>query len=233
MNWINHFGESWYKELEEFVNSSNFTKIGQQIAQLRKQGKQIIPEQGSNLLFKAFRSTPYNKVKVVILGLSPYDTVGAFDGLAFSNSGLLKPQSSLKNILDEVENDIYNGLNIDRVTDLSLYNWAEQGVLLINTALTVEVGNLESHLNIWKPFTEFVISNLQNKNDIIWLLLGTKAHEYEKIIDNKSHLILKTSHPSFYSANVSYKNIPAFIGSRVFSKINEQLIATNKSEIIW
>ena len=229
MNYKEVFGEEWYKELGDFIESPGFLKIGQQIAALRRQGKVIIPDKGSDLLFKVFRTVPFNKVKVIILGQDVYSNPPeAYDGLAFSNSEhLLRPQPSLRNILEEIEEDIYNGLNIHRATDISLYPLAEQGVFLINTALTVERNKPESHLAIWKPFTEQVIQALQKRNDLIWMLWGSKAQSYSNLITNSSHYIIKTGHPSSLNTTNPFK------GCRCFSECNRELEARNLTSIIW
>lgn len=220
-----HF-ETWYEPLKDFVESEKFITIGKQIRDDRVKHS-VIPNQGSELLFKVFRLTPYNKIKIIILGLDPYHTPGAYDGLAFSNSSLTQPQPSLRNILTEVESDVYNGLNLNRVTDYSLYSWAEQGVLLINTALTVREGQPESHLHIWKPFTEYWINKLQERNDIIWMLFGRKAESYKHLITNPSHYKIVTGHPSPLNTSNPFK------GCKCFSQCNEQLRARNLEIINW
>ena len=225
------FGDSWYNELGEYLNSPQFLSIGRKIASLRREGKKIIPFKDSNLLFKAFRVTPYDKVKVVILGQDVYHTLDAdgfpvYDGLAFSNSTSFKAQPSLKNILKEVEDDVYNGCNPERIADYSLYGWAEQGVLLINVAHTVEVSHPGSHLELWKPFTDTVIERLQRKKDIIWILWGNFAKGYKEKIISKNHYIIEGVHPSPLAGG-------GFFGGKYFSRCNEELIARNKTPITW
>jgi uracil-DNA glycosylase len=224
------FGGAWYRELGEYLDSPDFLTIGKTIAHLRKQGREIIPFKGSDLLFKAFRTTPYDKVKVIILGQDVYHTIAddipVYDGLAFSNSNSIKPQPSLANILKEVEDDIYDGLSINRVTDFSLYSWAEQGVLLINVAHTVEVGKPGSHLKLWEPFTDEVIRVLQKKNDLIWILWGNYARSYKSKITSKNHYIIEGVHPSPLAGG-------KFFGGKYFSECNRELEARNKTKIIW
>lgn len=217
--------ESWYEPLKEFITSEEFIKIGRQVNKERKQHI-VIPGYQSDLLFKVFRVTDYNTLKVVIIGQDPYSNpLNAYDGLAFSNSNLINPQPSLRNILKEVENDIYNGLNLD--SDINLNRWAKQGVLLINTAMTVRQFQPESHLHIWLPFTLTVINAINRKNDIIWLLWGNKAQRFERYINNKSHVIIKSGHPS--PLNTTHP----FIGCKCFSQTNKELKIRNKKEVIW
>lgn len=223
MKLINLFGESWYSKLEPWLKgSSELQRIVNFINYERQQGKNIIPALNSPLWFKAFRSTPYENVKVVILGQDPYHTPGAFDGLAFSNSTLTKPQPSLRNILTEVVDDVYNGENKERLHDLSLYNWAKQGVLLINTAHSVEQGKAGNHLKLWENYTFQIINLLNKKKYLVWILWGTKARNWKPLIDPK-HSIIESSHPSPLSAR------HGFFGSKPFTKCN-QLLST---PIIW
>lgn len=225
------FGESWSKELGEYLNSPQFLSIGLEVARQRKEGKAIIPIKGSPLLFRAFKETPYDKVSVIILGQDVYHTLNAdgtqvYDGLAFSNTNSFRPQPSLRNILREVEDDIYNGCNPDRMSNFSLYDWAKQGVLLINVAHTVIAGNPGSHLKLWEPFTDKIIETLQKKNDLIWILWGNNAKSYTSKITNPTHFIIDGIHPSPLAGG-------GFFGGKYFSRCNEELRARNKTEIIW
>lgn len=233
MNYKELFGESWAGILEEYLELGKLNVIAKKVNIDRNQF-QIIPEQGSPLFFKAFRETLYNEVKVVILGQDPYHSPpNAFDGLAFSNSFLDSQQPSLKNILAEVERDIYDGFELERLSRQSLYSWAEQGVLLINVAHSVRAKKPGSHLPLWEPFTLEVIKALNKKDDLIWLLWGNYAISYKEYISNKSHYIICTSHPSSYSYMKPVKQYPPFWKSNCFSQVNEQLEARNLSRIKW
>ena len=182
-----------------------------------------------NKVFRAFIKP--TDIKVVILGQDPYHNSSAV-GYCFSvlQGNTINP--SLKNIYKELQLEGYditkNGL---------LYHWVKQGCFMLNTALTVEKGKPDSHTKIWHSFTKNVIRWLaNNRSDIVWLLMGTKAHRYRDIINNSiySQYILRTSHPSPFSA---YKNIdndiPSFIGSNVFRKINSYLDILHKKTIKW
>lgn len=215
MNFKKLFGEEWYEALKSLLNSEYFKKLGKRVAQERRMYA-IYPEKNSDSLFKAFRTTPVSKVKVIILGQDPYHD-GSFDGFAFSNKNKPKLSPSLQNILKEVEDDVYDGFKLNLDPDLE--RWAEQGVLLINTAHSVIKGNPGSHLEYWKPFTKYVLSILANQDKpIVWMLWGRKAQNAViniKIPDN--HLVLKSSHPSPFSAQ------EGFFGSKPFSKANKFL----------
>jgi len=223
--------ESWYNSLENFLINPAFSNIAKQVNKDRLKYN-VIPEKGSDLFFRAFRETNYNNLKVVILGQDPYSNpADAFDGLAFSNSKLLHPQPSLRNIIKEVENDIYNGFNPERIANLDLSSWAKQGVLLINTAHTVIQNRPESHLKYWISFTRAIINAINNRDNIVWLLWGRKAQKYKNYIINPSHAIIETAHPSPLGCS---NNAPIpFIGSKCFSKANDELQVRNLKEIIW
>ena len=220
------FGEEWYDALETVLKSKYWKALGEKVAQERRIYT-IYPDKGSDLLFKAFRTTPLSEVKVVILGQDPYHD-GSYDGFAFSNDdNSLRLSPSLKNILKEVEEDIHNGFNISQSADLE--RWAEQGVLLINTAHTVQKGNPGSHLEYWSTFTRMVLLLLEQQDrPIVWIVWGKKAENAIKaVIMNEKHLILKSPHPSPFSAHTG------FFGSKPFSKANEYLKADGRSEISW
>jgi len=215
------FGEEWYNALKEVLESEYWRKLGRRVAQERGIYT-IYPEKGSDLLFKAFRTTPLSEVKVVILGQDPYHD-GSYDGFAFSNRESLRLSPSLKNILKEVEDDIYDGFNIALSPELD--RWAKQGVLLINTAHTVIKGNPASHLEYWKPFTRRVLLLLQQQNrPIVWMLWGKKAENAVAAVRmNEKHLILTSPHPSPFSAHTG------FFGNKHFSQCNSFI----KDKIVW
>lgn len=220
------FEQEWYESLKELLESDYWKFIGQAIARDRKLYT-IYPEKGSDLLFKAFRTTPISQVKVVILGQDPYHD-GSYDGFAFSNKDdgqRISP--SLQNILKEVEDDVYNGFQLDQ--NPSLERWAKQGVLLINTAHTVRKGQPGSHLDYWKTFTKWVLMLLQEQDrPIVWILWGKKAENAAKTIKkNEKHLYITSPHPSPYSAS------SGFFGSKPFSKTNKYLETNGIKHITW
>lgn len=167
-------------------------------------------------IFRAFHLTPYNEVRVVILGQDPYHN-GASHGLAFSTKNRVTPES-LKNIFQEVEEDYFNGQGMFLTNDLS--QWARQGVLLLNAVLTVEKGKPGSHADKgWERFTVEVITRLNEINkDLVYMLWGSYARRYAKYISNPKHLILTAPHPSPLSAD------KGFFGCKHFSRCNEHLI---------
>ncbi len=174
--------------------------------------------------FKALELTPFESVKVVLIGQDPYFNENQAMGLAFSVSKDVKIPASLMNIYKEIANEY--GKPMPNHGDLT--GWAKQGVLLLNSVLTVSAGNPLSHQDFgWQKFTDEVINLLQNKDFIVYILLGNHAHKYEKKITNKNHVILKTTHPSPLS---SYRG---FLGSNIFKKTNECLKENNIDTINW
>lgn len=209
-----------WKELD--IDDLTLDLIFSQLKELNKKSN-IYPSRDK--VFKAFE-VPYSEVKVIILGQSPYHTKYVADGLAFSSGKPLYCPPSLKVILKEVEDDVYNGLNLDRTSNYSLEDWSKQGVLLLNTTLTVSEGNPEGH-NIWEPFIDKVINTLNKKDKLVWMLWGSDAKAY-KIKINHSHLILEASHPmtEVYGSGGFYKQ-------KHFSKCNSYLKGNYGTEIIW
>lgn len=176
-------------------------------------------------IMRAIDTTKFEEVKVVILGQDPYPTKNHANGLAFSVSEHITPlPKSLKNIYKELESD----LGIERSTG-SLINWATQGVLLLNTVLTVQEGNAGSHRGIgWEEFTDEIIQRLSDDREgIVFILWGKKAQEKQVMIDRSKHYIIASPHPSPLSAR------RGFFGSCPFSRTNKYLKKMNKQEIDW
>jgi uracil-DNA glycosylase len=166
-----------------------------------------------------------NKTKVVIIGQDPYHGHNQAHGLAFSTLDNTIPPS-LKNIFKELQND----LNIDIPSHGNLTHWHNQGVLLLNTILTVRKHQPNSHKNKgWENYTNNIISELNNnKNNLVFILWGSQAHKTEKLIDSTKHLILKSGHPSPLSANAG-----KWFNNKHFSKTNQYLIENNITPIDW
>jgi uracil-DNA glycosylase len=184
-------------------------------------------------IFRAFQLCPFESSKVIILGQDPYPTRGHASGLAFApeKNSLFLPKS-LSTILGAVKNDIKFGGKID--ADI-LYDWAEDGVLLLNTALTTIVGSSLAHEKIWKQYTSYLIEKLAETKNFVWILWGTKAFNYEKDIleKNNNSVILKWGHPSPLNAVNKSDNPKNFSYCNNFSKANEELIAAGFEPISW
>ena len=175
-------------------------------------------------IFRALNLTNFKNVKVVIIGQDPYHGENEANGLSFSINKNVKITPSLRNIFKELESD----LNIKR-TNTDLESWAKQGVLLLNSILTVEKDRPLSHYNLgWQEITNYIIKYISdNKENIVFILWGNFAKEYKNIIDLTKHSIIESPHPSPFSAR------RGFFGSKPFSKTNNYLIKNNQSAIDW
>ena len=202
--------KEYYQELQEFVKK-------------RREEVRVFPEEKN--VFRALELTPFESVKVVILGQDPYHGFGQAHGLSFSVQKGIPLPPSLKNIYKELQEDIGGELP----TEGDLSHWAKQGVLLLNTVLTVEEGNANSHKGMgWERLTNRLIESLNELNHpVIFILWGKPAQDKEKLITNPSHVILKSPHPSPLSA---YRG---FFGSKPFSRINDILIQQGQIPIRW
>ena len=214
---------SWKEVLKTEFNKDYFLQI---ITHLKteKATREIIYPSG-NLIFNAFDKTPFDKVKVVILGQDPYHNPNQAMGLSFSVPDGMKLPPSLQNIYKELQADI--GLPIS--TSGNLTNWATQGVLLLNAILTVRANEPASHTKIgWMHFTDAVIKKIsEQKKGIVFLLWGKFAHEKQVLIDETKHHVLKAAHPSPFSAD------KGFFGCKHFSRTNELLVQHGVDPIDW
>ncbi len=213
-------GNKWDLILKPMFDNKDFKSDFDHIISLYN--KTIIYPAKENI-FRAFKLTDYDDVKVVILGQDPYHN-GLADGLAFSSSGKKIP-SSLKNIFLELSND----LNIEMPISPNLSKWAKQGILLLNTSLTVEKGKANSHKKYkWNLLTNYVIKKISDKGNVVFILWGNDAKEKISLINTENNLILTSAHPSPFSA---YKY--GFFGNNHFSKCNTYLYQKKMQEINW
>ncbi len=217
-----HIIPSWKKVLQKEISKPYFQDIQKFLDAEKKDGKLIYPSE--TLMFNAFNHTPFEKIKVVIIGQDPYHGPNQAIGLSFSVPKGLKVPPSLKNIYKELQTD----LNIDIVDHGDLRQWAAQGIFLLNSILSVEHKKAGSHKKIgWQNFTDHVISKIsQDREDIVFLLWGNFAKSKKEMIDHNKHLVLEAAHPSPLARG-------AFFGCRHFSKCNEYLISKNIEPINW
>lgn len=213
----------WKSVLENEFDQAYFDQIKAFILHEKAQGKIVYPP--GNLLFNAFNLTPFNAVKVVIIGQDPYHGPGQAHGLSFSVPFGIKTPPSLQNIYKEIEQDL--GFPIPPHGNLE--TWAKQGVLLLNAVLTVNAGEPASHKAAgWENFTNAVIYHLsKQRNNLVFLLWGRFAQEKELLIDSTKHCILKAAHPSPFSAH------QGFMGCKHFSKANAYLTANGIAPVSW
>ena len=213
--------KSWVKIINGEAIKDKFDIVMSNVDKLYTE-KDIYPQYEN--IFRALSLTPFNSVKVVIIGQDPYHGEGEANGLAFSLNEDVKITPSLRNIFKELQND----LNIVR-NNKDLSSWAEQGVLLLNSILTVEKDKALSHKNIgWEDITDYIIRYISdNKKNVVFILWGNNAQKKEKLIDLNKHLVIKSAHPSPLSAS------RGFFGSKPFSKTNNYLKKNNQSVIDW
>ena len=215
-------GNDWDQKLSIVLESQGFSSFLKMI-KLKYNEKEIYPPQ--ELIFNAFKNTTFANTKVVIIGQDPYHGKKEANGLAFSVNKEIKIPPSLRNIYKELHND----LKIKIPSHGDLTSWAKEGVLLLNSVLTVEKDNPASHKSLgWELFTDYVIKTLNNKETpIVFILWGNFAKSKKQFITNKKHLIIESTHPSPFSAN------SGFFGSKPFSKTNAYLKKNNLQEINW
>ena len=189
--------ETWKKALKPEFSKPYFLEIVNFLRTEKMQGKTIFPPGG--LIFNAFNTTPFDNVKVVLIGQDPYHGQGQAHGLSFSVQNGVVPPPSLMNIYKELQSDV--GCKIPAHGNLT--HWAEQGVLLLNASLTVRANEPMSHSKMgWANFTDAVIRKISDeKEHVVFLLWGKFAQEKQSLIDETKHLVLKAAHPSHYSAN--------------------------------
>jgi uracil-DNA glycosylase len=215
---------SWLIHLNDEFEKDYMKSLKQFLMEEKKKGEIVYPK-GEDM-FRAFELTPFDDVKVVILGQDPYHGANQAHGLSFSVQKGVRQPPSLQNIFKELVIDI-EGFKTPIDGDLS--KWAKQGVLLLNTSLTVSAGKAGSHQNQgWEIFTDEVIKTLSEKREnLIFILWGKFAQAKEELIDASKHHVIKSPHPSPFSAYAG------FFGSKPFSKTNEILKKFNKKEIDW
>ena len=213
---------TWNEILAEEMQKDYYQEL-QTFVQKRRAEVRVFPEEKN--VFNALELTPFESVKVVILGQDPYHGFGQAHGLSFSVQKEIPLPPSLKNIYKELQEDIGGELP----TEGDLSHWAKQGVLLLNTVLTVEEGNANSHKGKgWERLTNRLIESLNElKHPVIFILWGKPAQDKEKLIINPNHVILKAPHPSPLSA---YRG---FFGSKPFSRVNDILIQQGQTPIRW
>jgi uracil-DNA glycosylase len=214
---------SWKIALKELFNKPYFNQIAEHLKAEKALDKIIYPK--GPYIFNAFKQTPFDKVKVIILGQDPYHNPQQAMGLSFSVPNGVKPPPSLVNIFKELNKDI--GMPIPATGDLS--HWAKQGVLLLNAVLTVRANEPASHAKIgWMDFTNDVIHLLsEEKKGLVFILWGNFAQQKIKLINPSKHKILKAAHPSPFSA------YNGFFGCKHFSATNEYLVQQNSNPIDW
>lgn len=218
----------WDKVFKSYIFSSDFEDSIKKLHTFASQDKRFTPPLKD--IFRAFEECPYKDLKVVMIGQDPYPQLGVADGIAFSCSKTEKPQPSLRYIFKELEaqypafrtNDLlYNPLDLKK--------WSNQGVLMLNTALTCEIGNIGSHYDVWKTFTAYLLTYL-NDNDtgIVYVFMGKKAESWGELISDKFNYKITVPHP----ASAAYKG-GKWDSKNLFKEVNKIIYDNTKQQIIW
>lgn len=182
----------WARVLRSFMYSSDFKNILQTLAQESSLDRRFTPPLRD--VFRAFKECPYEELKVVIVGQDPYPTIDVADGVAFSCSKTMKLQPSLKFMLSEVNRTVYNGEPISNSPDLT--RWANQGILMLNTALTTQINKVGMHYNIWKPFLNYLFDFLSNYNNgLVYIYMGKEASTWADSVNDNCYKLF-CAHPA-------------------------------------
>ena len=214
----------WGRIFKSFIFSSEFDDILNKLYTLSQEDKRFTPP--LKQVFRAFEECPYDKLQVVIIGQDPYPQLGVADGISFSCSNTNKLQPSLKFILQEVDRTVYNGHLVS--DELDLARWSNQGILMLNTALTVEVGKIGSHYDIWKPFTAYLLDWLNNYNPgLIYVYMGKKAEDWSDLTTNTQYKFF-VKHPASAAYNGS-----KWDSDDIFNKISSIVTNTTGNIITW
>jgi len=214
----------WGRVFKSFIFSSEFTDILTKLYELSVTDKRFTPT--LKQLFRSFEECPYDELKVVFIGQDPYPQLGVADGISFSCGNTNKVQPSLRYIFEEIERTVYQ--EFPSYQDPDLTRWSKQGILMLNTALTVEVGKIGSHYDIWKPFTAYLLDWLNNYNPgLIYVYMGKKAEEWSELTNDNNYKFT-VKHPASAAYNGS-----KWDSNDIFNKISKLVEENNGYKIIW
>jgi uracil-DNA glycosylase len=220
----------WHNVLKGFLLSEDFVHIIKVLENCVAEDQRFTPP--LKQVFRAFMECPYDTTNVIIVGQDPYPQLGVADGIAFSCGNTKKPEASLRYIFKNVNKTVYNDQKDITTFDPDLSRWSKQGILMLNTSLTTEIGKIGKHIPIWDPFNKYLIDMLNaNDKEYIWVLMGKQAQQNEDLIDNilNNTQILKCSHP----ASAAYQKSSEWDSNNIFNQVNDALKAANKPKIVW
>jgi uracil-DNA glycosylase len=223
------FHESWHAKMQPFIESEECDNIYKYLKAESKRGKKIAPL--SSAVYRCFRETPLDELKVVMIGMCPYHTFSnnapVADGLLMGCSVTGRLQPSLEKFYDGVEKELYDGLDLEHVKNPDVAYLAKQGVLMYNAALTTEMNKAGSHIALWEPFTKFILEEIVTPTGVPVIFLGKDASKYEKYTGPFSWNFVLT-HP----ASAAYKQSD-WNTEGVFTKVNKVLKDNNNFHIEW
>ena len=221
---------AWNDVLKGYLLSNDFDNVISTLQKLVDEGERFTPPLKS--IFRAFEECPLSKLKVIIVGQDPYPQLGVADGIAFSCGNTLKKEASLRYIHDAIARTVYGNSDLSKDMSPDLVSWSNQGVLMLNTSLTTEVGKIGKHFHLWNPFVNYLIDMLNHisseNNPYIWVFLGKKAQEFEDLL-NPSQIVIKASHP----ASAAYAKQREWDCNDLFNRVNTELEKFSKPKILW
>ena len=217
----------WHNVLKGFLLSEDFDKILHALKNEVDDNKRFTPP--LKQVFRAFQECPSDSLQVIFVGQDPYPQMGVADGISFSCSNTMKKEASLRYIHNAVSKTVYDGKVLPKDLSADLTPWANQGLLMLNTSLTTEIGKIGKHFSIWEPFTAYLFDMLSSMDkQLIWVFLGKKAEEYSEMINDR-HVKIVTTHPE----SAAYQKLQEWNCNDVFNKINAQLSENNQKIITW
>jgi uracil-DNA glycosylase len=224
-----HFHPSWEHKIRPFIESEECNNIYKFLKSESQKGKKLAPI--STDTYKVFQLTPLNEVVVIVLGMCPYHTTKnnmiVADGLALGCSNTKELQPSLEQFYNAIEKDVYGGMCLEGFKSFDVSFLSKQGVLMLNAALTTEIGKAGAHMDIWTPFTTYLFKNIFNYMDVPIIMLGKEAQKYGQYITNQE-MLFPLSHP----ASASYKKTD-WDSEGVFKKVTEIVKNTNGNNLDW
>ncbi len=215
----------WDDKLKSFILSEDFSKILQKLESESLEGRRFVPQ--IKYLLAAFEKCAYGKLKVVIIGQDPYPYLNVPDGMAFSCSLRGKPEASLRYMFDEIERTVYDGEGYSRDPDLT--RWADQGVLLLNSALTTTISKAGVHQILWRPFMAFLLDMLSWYNPgLVYVFMGKVAQQWADGMPDNCHKLF-VSHP----ASAAHQSLETWDSKDIFNEVNKLLHKMNGEKITW
>ena len=215
----------WADKLKGFLLSDEFYKILEELYKEAQEGKRFTPP--LKQLFRAFEECPYDKLKVIMIGQDPYPYPNVADGIAFSCSNDKKIQASLRYIFKDIETNVYPNEGYTWNADLA--RWSNQGVLLLNTALTTTINKVGQHYQLWQPFIAYVLDTLAfSETGLVYVFMGKRAQEWMKSVPKANH-ILTTSHPAF----AAHIGAETWDSGNIFGRVNQLMKKYYDTEIKW
>lgn len=219
-------GTGWDEALRTYLLGDSFQTLLNELVKLRNEGKRITPPLKN--VFRAFQECPVKTVRVVMIGQDPYPQFGVADGIAFSCGNSNYPEASLRYMMKEIRLTVPEEQK-DPLQSADLKRWSNQGVLMLNCALTTNVGEIGKHYQLWSDFIAFVLDYLAwNNQGTVYVMLGKKAQEWDDFIYD-SNVKINVSHP----ASAAYNNQSRWESNDLFNKINQSLVSNNQTSILW